>query len=188
MAYCIKCGNKAEDDAQFCGSCGAPAIPTPPAPQTPLTSPTGQTTVLSNDAMTPNGVPHGNYEALKGIVPPMSDAEANKGMAALAYILFFIPLLTGDHKKSPFVRFHTNQGAILFILSLAIGVATNIIMAVLRAFLLNVYTWGLYDIIRAMISVAWIVPLVLLVLGIMNASSGKKKPLPIIGDRFTIIK
>ena len=31
-------------------------------------------------------------------------------MAIIAYILFFVPLLTGDRKKSPFVKFHTNQG------------------------------------------------------------------------------
>ena len=42
-----------------------------------------------------------------------NDAEQNKMMAILSYIIFFIPLITGDHKKSPFVKFHVNQGTLL---------------------------------------------------------------------------
>ncbi|HOE15288.1 MAG TPA: hypothetical protein PLH82_01145 [Candidatus Paceibacterota bacterium] len=40
--------------------------------------------------------------------------EKNTGMAILAYILFFIPLLT-DSKKDPFVKYHVKQGLVLFI-------------------------------------------------------------------------
>lgn len=42
------------------------------------------------------------------------DAKHNKGIAWLAYILFFIPLLI--NKKSPFVRLHANEGLDVFII------------------------------------------------------------------------
>jgi len=35
-------------------------------------------------------------------------------MAILAYILFFIPLLT-DSKNDPYVKYHIKQGLVLFI-------------------------------------------------------------------------
>ena len=122
--------------------------------------------------------------------PPVqaSDTEANKGMAVLAYILFFVPLLTGDYKKSPFVKYHTNQGTILFIASVALGVVINILTAIFRAVFWNWFTWGIYGILSTMLNALWIVPTVLMILGIVNVVNGKEKPLPIIGDKLTIIK
>jgi len=40
--------------------------------------------------------------------------EKNTGMAIVAYILFFIPLLT-DAKKDPFVKYHVKQGLVIFL-------------------------------------------------------------------------
>ena len=117
-----------------------------------------------------------------------NDAEANKGMAVIAYILFFIPLLTGDYKKSQFVKYHTNQGTILFIASVALGIVINILSAILRAALWNIFTWGIYGLFSTVLNALWIVPTVLMILGIINAVNGVTKPLPIIGDKLTIIK
>jgi uncharacterized membrane protein len=110
-------------------------------------------------------------------------AGKNKGMAVIAYILFFIPLLTGAHKKSPFVKFHTNQGTVFFLFSVPLWIATAIITTILfRMFLgLPAIVFGL---LTPLIS---IVILVLLIIGIIHALSGKMKPLPLIG-KFTIIK
>lgn len=55
-----------------------------------------------------------------------NDVEINKPMAILAYILFFIPLLTGDYKKSPFVKFHTNQGTVLIIATAVVSIISGI--------------------------------------------------------------
>jgi uncharacterized membrane protein len=118
---------------------------------------------------------------------PANDAEANKVMAILAYILFFIPLLTGDHKKSPFVKFHTNQGTVLFIAALAYSVVLNIIRAILRGILWNGYTWGIWGLISTLFSLLGLVPLILVVIGIINAVNGRTKELPVIG-KFKIIK
>ena len=47
-----------------------------------------------------------------------SDAEQNKGMAAIAYIgiLFLIPLLA--KKDSEFAQYHAKQGLVLFIVDI----------------------------------------------------------------------
>ncbi|GHU81914.1 hypothetical protein FACS189415_1280 [Bacteroidia bacterium] len=121
-----------------------------------------------------------------------SDAEQNKVMAILSYILFFIPLLTGDHKKSLFVKFHANQGTVLFLSALAWGIVNWILMAILGAILINPATWysgswGAYGIITTILSLLWLVPTALCVYGIVNAATGKEKALPIIG-KFRIIK
>jgi len=101
------------------------------------------------------------------------DAEQNKGMAVIAYILFFIPLLTGDHKKSHFVMYHTNQGLVLFLFSVGGWIVSSILMLILIGFLLGL-----------LVSIA---SLVFFIIGIINALNGRMNPLPIIG-KFTIIK
>lgn len=167
MAYCTKCGQQAQGEAKFCLHCGAriPDVPPPPNSQT-----------SSNEHHTHHGA------------TPQSDAEANKGMAIIAYLLFFVPLLTGDHKKSPFVKHHTNQGTILFIFSAALGIALNIVLSVLRAIFLNLFLWPVFGVLSAILNALWLVPTIFLILGIINAAGGNTKTLPIIGDKFTIIK
>ena len=97
--------------------------------------------------------------------------EKNTGMAMVAYIVFFIPLLT-ESKNDPFVKFHVKQGLTLFVVWIAAGFASMIplIGRMLAPFL----------------SLAM---LALMAVGIMNANKGEKKPLPLIGgfaDRFNI--
>ena len=102
-----------------------------------------------------------------------NDAEQNKGMAVVAYILFFVPLLTGDHNKSPFVKFHTNQGTLLFIFAVGGSIVSSILAIILIGIVLG-FAVG-------------IASLVFLVIGIINAVNGRMKPLPLIG-KYTIIK
>ncbi len=91
--------------------------------------------------------------------------EKNTGMAILAYILFFIPLLT-DSKKDPFVKYHVKQGLVLFI--------GGILIWILGAIL----PWG-FRVITQILNLGLFV---LMIIGILNASKGEKKPLPIIGQ------
>ena len=102
-----------------------------------------------------------------------NDAQQNKTMAIIAYILFFIPLLTGDHRKSPFVKFHTNQGTVLFLISMAAQIVSGILVFIV----IGCFLWPLFS----------LVSLILCILGIINAANGEMKPLPIIGN-MTIIK
>ncbi len=112
-----------------------------------------------------------------------NDAEENKGMAIIAYILFFIPLLNGDYKKSPFVKYHANQGTILFIFCIIFSIVMNILSSTLYTIL----GWRLWGAISSIWGVLWLAPTALVVIGILNAVNGRNKPLPMIGQ-FNILK
>ena len=75
----------------------------------------------------------------------------------------------------------------LFLFSIAFSIAISIIYGIFSAILLSTFAWGLWAIVSLLISLLWLVPLVLVIIGIVNAASGKMKELPIIG-KFTIIK
>lgn len=91
-------------------------------------------------------------------------AQKNTAMAIVAYILFFVPLLT-EAKNDPFVKYHVKQGLTLFI----------------SAILVNVANWILPFFLAWITTPLWIILVVLFVIGVMNAAKGKQKPLPIIG-------
>jgi len=91
------------------------------------------------------------------------DVEKNKGMAILAYILFFIPMLT-EAKDSKFAMFHANQSLIILIAGFVLTVI-NIIP------FLGQIVWIIGEIA---LFVFWI-------MGIINASKGEMKELPLFG-------
>jgi uncharacterized membrane protein len=104
-----------------------------------------------------------------------------KVMAILAYIIFFIPLIAGAHKKSEFGRFHANQGTVLWVACIIYNVVYSILATVL---------WILPVLGPLLIVVLGFVPigfLVLVIMGIVNAANLEMKELPIIG-KYTIIK
>ena len=100
------------------------------------------------------------------------DIEKNKTMAILAYFIFFLPLLT-DSKNSTFAKFHANQSLMLVIASFVGWTAATVLTVVLIGFLLM-------PIVAIGVLVLWI-------MGIMAASSGEMKRLPLIGN-FDLIK
>lgn len=89
--------------------------------------------------------------------------EKNTGMAVVAYIIFFLPLLT-EAKKDPFVKYHVKQGLTLFLA----GIIARIIVYI------PVIGWILIWPFNVFL-------LILFVIGVMNALGGKQEPLPIIG-------
>ena len=97
------------------------------------------------------------------------DVEKNKGMAALAYFIFFLPLLT-EAKDSPFVKFHVKQTIVLIVAAVAIAVV------------------GVIPFIGWLIAaIAPVALLVLWVIGLLNAINGKEEYVPWIGkyaDQF----
>jgi uncharacterized membrane protein len=92
------------------------------------------------------------------------DVEKNKTMAILAWILFFIPLLT-DAKDSKYAKFHANQSLLVTILYVVAGVTSFLFIGFL-----------LYP-----------VAFIFWIMGIISASQGEMKRLPIIGN-IDIIK
>jgi uncharacterized membrane protein len=158
MAICTNCGKQVQDGAKFCASCGQV-----------------QEVQTAQQTYVPPVVPGAPEQA------DIRDAQDNKVMAILAYIIFFIPLLTGAHKTSPFAKFHTNQGTILFLASAAYGIAYGILSAILL--FIPVIGWLLIF----LLGVAGIIIPIFCILGIINVVNGTMKPLPFIG-KFTIIK
>jgi len=102
------------------------------------------------------------------------DISANKSMSILSYIgiLFLIPMFTA--KDSMFAKFHVKQGIVLCVLAFVVGIITGILNVVLSVA-------GLYIVLLLLQLVLSLPVVVLMVLGIMNASQGKAKELPLIG-------
>lgn len=73
----------------------------------------------------------------ENIVFNSEDVQNNKVMGILAYfgILFLIPLLAA--KDSQYARFHTNQGIVLFIFSVALNIIGNGISFVILCYKLR---------------------------------------------------
>jgi uncharacterized membrane protein len=111
-----------------------------------------------------------------------ADVEANKVMGILAYIwlLFLVPLLAAP--DSGFARFHANQGLVLFITSVILGVAGGITSTILG--FMPIFGGFLAEMIGLAI---WAVGIIFMVIGIVNAANGKAKELPIIG-KFKLLK
>ena len=128
---------------------------------------------------------------------PEMDIQKNKMMAVICYIyiLFLVPMLTGLHKTSAFVKFHLNQG-----LTLAIGWVGWTVIGIILSSVIKVQRsvsfWGIaipYARVTPgwLIVIIWIIHLlfcVLAVIGIINAINGKFKGLPIVEDKITLIK
>lgn len=87
----------------------------------------------------------------------------NTGMAIVAYIAFFIPLLTED-KNDPFVKFHVKQGLTLFVAWIAVSFVSMI----------PFIGWTLSPILS-------LAMLALMGIGIYRGYKGEQKPLPLIG-------
>ena len=102
------------------------------------------------------------------------DAQDNKVVAALAYIIFFIPLLAA--KESKFARYHANQGLVLFIATVALSIVYSILTSILYTI-----SWRVGFAVTSILGVVFLIPTALAIIGIINAVNGKKKPLPIIG-------
>lgn len=103
-------------------------------------------------------------------------------MAVLAYfgILVLIPILAA--KESKFARFHANQGLILLITGVAYSIFVQVIIKIV-AFISYVLT----GIVGIALGLAWLLLLVLAIIGIINAVKGEFKQLPLIGQ-FQILK
>jgi uncharacterized membrane protein len=102
--------------------------------------------------------------------PDPEDVEKNKVMAILSYIIFFIPLIAA--RESKFAMYHANQGLVLFLAAVVINIVGGIVPFI---------GWFI------ILPFGWIAVLIFAIIGIINASKGLMKPLPLIGG-ISIIK
>ena len=116
--------------------------------------------------------------ALSGHVPPPPPPGAgsvsvhnNAIMAALAYlgILIIIPFAVA--KDDPFVKFHIKQGLVLLIGEVILYVLAAVFSSLM---FFTFITWFIWPVIS-------LVFFALIVVGIVNAVTGKAKELPVIG-------
>lgn len=130
-----------------------------------------------------------------GVLPPAAppppaapvgttDVEQNKVFAVLSYLpplLFLVPLLAA--RQSKFAMYHCNQGLVLTLAAIAASIANMILDQIL---------WHIPVIGFLMITLLNLAVfagvIVLVVMGIINAVNGVCKPLPVIGERFTLVK
>lgn len=97
------------------------------------------------------------------------DAKTNRGLACLCYLgpLFVVPWLL--RPNSQFIKYHVNQGLVLFLFWLLLGV----------------FEW--IPVVGWLGFVGDIIGIVGLISGLSNASKGRRRPIPLIGD-ITLIK
>ena len=173
MAFCGNCGTKVEDGKKFCPECGtvmeakAPQQQPQPQQQAPQQA---QPQVQYQQPVQAQPAPNAKGGADYTAQFDPADIEANKMMALLSYIIFFIPLLAA--KESRYAMFHANQGLILFLAGVVVSIAGSII---------PILGWFI------ILPVGCIIVAVLGILGIINAWKGVAKDLPIIG-KIRIIK
>ena len=168
---CQSCGKSLNDNAQFCDGCGA-SINAAAAGQAQGGPPPGQ-----NQTPPPGGPPPGQNQNPPpgGQMPPeqevfsQEDIEKNKVMAALAYFLFFLPLVACP--ESRFGKYHANQGLLLLI----VGFGGSIILGIIP-----IIGWILLPFF-------YIAVAVFAIMGLLNGLKGVAKPLPLFG-KFVIIK
>lgn len=101
---------------------------------------------------------------------PQAEGSGNSGednvrvIAALAYVIFFIPMLT--HKDNAFAMFHANQGLNLLLTAIVVNTL---------GWLIPVIGWFI------ILPFGSIFVFVLFIIGVANALNEKTKQLPIIG-------
>lgn len=184
MQFCTNCGTQLPDGSKFCNICGATAYPTQGGSTPPQYDRQPQNNYVppQNDYVPPQPTyqapPQPQYGGTQqnttapipepNSTPDPNDVAANKTNAVLAYlgILFLIPFFSKQAKASPFARFHTAQGATLFIFTFGISAIFNLIAS---------EALGVAAIVFAVIS------LIFQIIGIVNAVQGTLKPLPLIG-------
>lgn len=95
-----------------------------------------------------------------------------KTISIISYITIIGWLIAyfSNKEKSSLAKFHLKQSFGLFIVAIVLGIVLGILLSFIPIpFVDNIYTIGI---------------LVLMVLGILNASKEEEKPLPIIGSMF----
>lgn len=99
------------------------------------------------------------------------DKKKDRLMAAVAYVMFFVPLMT-EAKDDSFVKFHVKQGFALFLSAVIVWLFANVV--------------PLFG--PALAPILNLVLLVIMAIGIINAIKGVEKQLPLVGSFADYLK
>lgn len=194
MANCKNCGEALEENAKFCEKCGAAteeateekeAAPVEETAEEATTeAPAEEATAEETKAEEAaeeekKEEPSKAQEAIDKLLDTADstadmdakDIEDNKIFSIFAYIgiLVLIPLLAA--KDSKFGRFHSNQGLVLLIADIVVGIFTGLLGLI-------PYVGIVFSIIGGLLGLC---ALALMIIGIINVANGQAKDLPIIG-------
>lgn len=167
MATCKKCGAQIAESAKFCPICGEV--------QDQRSDVQNVADEFVNRVQNLNDTPDYTNE-----IDP-ADINQNRVMGILAYISWLVLIPIFAAKESRFARFHANQGLVLAIAEAVFGLTELILLLILGRL------WVLRLVIRLIFLVPHLFCVVLTILGIVNASRGKAKELPLIG-KIRILK
>ena len=187
---CPTCGLEIQGNVKFCPNCGTPIAPIGAEPQPePTPEPKPEPVPEPEPEPIPEPTPEPEPTPQPVIEPPVQTEAPNsmeKTLALESYLGILVLAPIFGAKKSPFVRFHANQGLVLCIISVALSLLmtfNSVIMAAVGALWLSIIL-GLFNGLYGLVSCGVIA---LAVIGIINALKGKMKKLPIIGN-FKILK
>lgn len=194
MSFCVKCGEKVDDSFNYCPKCGAANNYCTNKLKYSQTN--NSTPVYVKEK--PEQNTDVNQEVIKedtdGKNSEYLDIKENINISVLSYfgIPFFVPLLMSP--KSPFVRYHANQGLLYLITVVLLGGIDCLLSALFNNILPSTITFEPFSssLVGSSLSaicttIVMAVVIALFIIGICNVIKGRKKPLPVIG-KFTIIK
>lgn len=180
--FCSKCGKEIKDEATFCPYCGAKT--TEEATKEKATDENEAGKAAENAENEDFAAKIAKLNDTKDTTSEFDkeDIDNNKGMSILAYLSWLVLIPIFAAKKSRYAQFHANQGLILAIIDTAYWIINGVITGILM-----IVSPIASAIVCAITGLFGLVFLVLVILGIVNAASGKAKELPVIG-KYKILK
>jgi len=173
MAFCANCGASLSESARFCAQCGCStdavaASPTPAPAPGPAQAPDGGAAAVPRPRE-PSPPAWPSTGQAGGLVPGAPGLPPNVA-SALCYLFWLVSgvlfLVLEPYDRDPQVRFHAFQ-------SIFFSIATILISAVVG--MLPLIGWLLWYPV-------WLALLVVWVMLLIQAFSGKRWKLPVIGD------
>lgn len=166
MPFCRNCGNNIDEDAVFCPKCGAA---------------TGETQKSASDIE--KKIKDINNTEDNTSEFDAEDIKKSKTYAILAYIPLLNLITLFCSKNSKYAKYHLNQGFILIALEAAWSIIASILSGIVTLMSFIVFwLYVVFNVIFIIISIlVGIALLALIIMGIVNAATGKAKKLPIVG-------
>lgn len=96
----------------------------------------------------------------------------NKTLSIVSYITLFgwlISFVIGKEKSNSLLKYHLKQSLGLLIFSIVLSIILNVLLVATKIGILGIFGF---------------IPLILMIIGIINAANNVEKPLPLIGKMF----
>ena len=177
--FCPNCGLEITGNSKFCPYCGSPIAPPDAKPQ-PTPQPEPQPHYEPHYESQPQPIPTPQPSPNQFEEPGEMPNSMEKTLALESYLGLLVLAPIFGAKQSSFVRYHANQGLVLFLTSLALW----ILMTINSSIMIALYSSGIrivFSILGILLTLASIGLFVLAIIGIVNAVKCRMKELPLIG-------